>query len=227
LKFSVPAEQIHPIIYNIPNLVHHQNLRNKFSQVSHMGIQTRKASMADVASLIRIRMMAEGGFAEALFEGLDQSVEEIIETELSNPKLTANYNNYWVALSHDEIVGGLHAFPWNDYESDSHNPLVPEERYVIMEPFEEFEAPGNYHIAELSVYPEFTRQGIGSVLLGLAREHAIEGNFTALSLMVFEENTGAVSLYKKHGYRELDRRLVEPHPRIIHSGVVLLMTCQI
>ena len=192
-----------------------------------MGIETRRASRADIPHLIRIRMMAEGGVAEALFEGLDQSVEEIIETELSNPNITAYYKNYWVVLYHDEIAGGLLAFPWNDYENDSHNPLAPEERYLIMEPFEEFEAPGNYHIAELSVYPEFTRRGIGSVLLVLARELAIERNFTKLSLMVFEENTGAVSLYKKHGYRELDRRSVEPHPRIVHSGVVLLMTCQI
>ena len=192
-----------------------------------MGIQTRKASIADVAHLIRVRMMASGGYAEALFEGLDQSVEEMIETELSNPKLTAHYKNYWVALSHDEIVGGLLAFPWNDYENDSHNPLVPEERYLIEEPFEDFEAPGKYHIAELSVYPEFARQGIGSVLLVLARELAIERSFTELSLLVFAENTGTVSLYKKHGYQEVDRRPVNSHPRAIYSGDVLQMTCQI
>lgn len=172
-------------------------------------------------------MMAEGGYAEALFEDLNQSIEEIIKTELINPNITAYYKNYWVVLHHDEIAGGLLAFPWDDYENDSHNPLVPEERYLTMKPFEELEAPGNYHIAELSVYPEFTRQGIGSVLLGLAREHAIERDFTELSLMVFAENTGAVSLYKKHGYRELDRRSVEPHSRIVHPGVVLLMTCQV
>jgi GNAT superfamily N-acetyltransferase len=192
-----------------------------------MGIQARKASMADLTHLIRVRMMAKGGYDEALFEGLDQSVEEIIETELSNPRLTAHYKNYWVALSHDEIIGGLLAFPWNDYENDSHNPLVPEERYLIEEPFEDFEAPGNYHIAELSVYPESARRGIGSVLLLLARELAIERNFTELCLLVFAENTGAVALYKKHGYQVVDRRPVNPHPRAIYSGEVLQMTCQI
>jgi hypothetical protein len=108
-----------------------------------MGMQTKKASMADVAHLIRVRMMAEGGFTEALFEGLDQSVEEIIETELSNPNLTAHYQNYWVALSHVEIVGGLHIFPWDDFRNDSHNPQVPEECYLIMKTFDEFEAPGD------------------------------------------------------------------------------------
>jgi GNAT superfamily N-acetyltransferase len=171
-------------------------------------------------------MMAEGGYAEALFEGLNQSVEEIIESELFSPELTAHYKNYWIALNHDEIVGGLHAFPWSDYENDSHNPLVPKERYLIMESLDEFEASGKYHIAELSVYPEFARRGIGSVLLVLARELAIERNFTELSLLVFAENTGAVSLYKKHGYRVVDRRQVDSHPRTIYSGEVLLMTCR-
>jgi hypothetical protein len=118
-----------------------------------MGIETRIASLVDAPDLIRIRMMAYGGFDEALFEGLDQSVEEIIETELSNPKLTTHYKNFWVTLSRDEIVGGLLAFPWDDLESDSHNPLVPEERYLIMEPFEDLEAPGTYYVAALSVYP--------------------------------------------------------------------------
>ena len=68
---------------------------------------------------------------------------------------------------------------------------------------------------------------IGSVLLELARGLAIERNFSELGLMVFAENTGAVSLYKKHGYLEVDRRTVGPHSRIIYSGDVLLMSCQI
>jgi ribosomal protein S18 acetylase RimI-like enzyme len=192
-----------------------------------MGIETRRASLANVPDLIRIRMMAEGGYAEALLEGLDQSVEEIIETELSNPILTAHYKNYWIALSQDEIVGGLHIFPWNDFRNDSNNPLVPEDRYLIMKPFGELEAPDTYFIQALSVFPEFTRQGIGSVLLLLARNLAIKRNFTELGLMVFANNTNAVSLYKKYGYREVDRHTVDPHTKTIYSGEVLLMTCQI
>ena len=192
-----------------------------------MGIETRRASLENVPDLIRIRMMAYGGFDEALFEGMDQSVEGIVESELSNPNLTAHYKNYWVALSRDEIVGGLLAFPWDDFENDSHNPLVPEVRYLIMEPIEDLEAPGTYHIAALSVYPEFTRQGMGSVLLKLARDLAIERNFIKLSLFVFAENTGAVSLYKKHGYREVGHRSLDPHPKFYYRGDILLMTCQI
>ena len=83
LESTIPAAWIDPIIYNLTNLAHYRILASRLSQPSHMGIKTRKASMADAAQLIRVRMMAEGGFAEALFEGLDQSIEEIIEIELS------------------------------------------------------------------------------------------------------------------------------------------------
>ena len=192
-----------------------------------MGIETRRTSQADIPHLIRIRMMAHGGFNEALYENLDQSIEEIIETDLSNSMLTDYYKNYWVALHGDEIAGGLHAFPCDDFENDPRNPLVPEERYLIEEPFYEIQGSGTYYIHALSVFPEFTRRGVGSVLLELAREQAIMRGFSELSLHVFAENVGAVSLYDKHGYQEIGRRPLVPHPRMIYSGDILLMTCPV
>lgn len=192
-----------------------------------MRIKTRKASLADTTHLIRIRLMAHGGFNEALYGGLDQSAEEIIETELRDPESTEYYKNYWVALEDDEIVGGLLSFPFDDQDPDLDHPLLPEERLLLEKPFEEIDAPGTYYIHALSVFPEFTRRGIGSVLLGLAHEIAIISDIKELSLYVFAENKGAVSLYKKHGYRETGRRLLIPHPKFIYSGDVLLMTCQI
>jgi ribosomal protein S18 acetylase RimI-like enzyme len=192
-----------------------------------MGIETRRASMTDVAHLVRIRLMANGGFNEALYGNLGQPVEEIIETELSEPGLTDYYQNYWVALSRDEIVGGLSAYPWDDLENDLRNPLVPPERYALEKPFTELSAPGTYYIHALSVYPEFTRRGIGSILLALARDQAIERNFIELSLFVFKQNVGALTLYENHGYRVVGHRPIVPHPKIIYSGEVLLMTCPV
>ena len=192
-----------------------------------MGIETRRAFITDLTHLIRIRLMAHGGFNEALYEDLSQSVEEIIKTELSKPGSTNYYQNYWVALGREEIVGGLSAYPWDDLENDSPNPIVPQERYALEKPFIELAAPGTYYIHALSVYPEFTRRGIGSVLLELARELAIERDITELSLFVFEQNVGAVSLYENHGYRVVGRRPIVPHAKIIYSGEILLMTCPV
>jgi len=98
---------------------------------------------------------------------------------------------------------------------------------LIEIPFLEIDATGTYYINALSVFPEFTRLGIGSLLLELARRLAVERDFTELGLHVFAENSVAVSLYKKYGYREMGRRPIIPHPRMVYSGDILLMTCNV
>ena len=192
-----------------------------------MAIVIRNAKETDFAQLVRIRLLAHGGFNEALYENLEQSVEAIIETELSDSASTEYYKNYWVALDGDEIAGGVLAFPSDDENLELDHPLLPKERLVLEEPFESIEAPGSYYIHAITVFPEFTRRGIGSVLLDLAREHAIAKGFRELSLYVFAENSGAISLYKKHGYEETGRSPLIHHPRFIYSGDVLLMTCPV
>lgn len=192
-----------------------------------MAIDIRNAVKTDFAHLVRIRMLAHGGFNEALYENLDQSVEEIIETELSDSASTEYYKNYWVALEGDKIAGGILAFPFDDENPELDHPLLPKERLVLEEPFDSIEALGSYYIHAITVFPEFTRRGIGSVLLDLAREHAIAKGIKELSLYVFAENSGAISLYKIHGYEETGRSPLNPHPKFIYSGDVLLMTCPI
>ena len=98
---------------------------------------------------------------------------------------------------------------------------------MLEEPFEEIASPGSYYIHALSVFPEYTQRGIGSVLLGLARAQAVKNENSELSLYVFADNLGAISLYKKHGFQETGRRAFVPHPKLIYSGDVLLMTCPI
>lgn len=192
-----------------------------------MAINIRNAVETDFKHLVRTRMLAHGGFNEALYENLDQSVEEIIETELINSTSTEHYKNYWVAEDDRDVTGGILAFPFDDQDPEMDHPLLPEERLYLEEPFESIEAPGSYYIHAVTVFPEFTRRGIGSVLLDLARKHAIESGLNELSLYVFAENNGAISLYEKHGYVVAGRSPLHPHPRFVYSGDVLLMTCAI
>jgi ribosomal protein S18 acetylase RimI-like enzyme len=171
--------------------------------------------------------LAQGGFNEALYENLELSVEEIIETELSDSASTEYYKNYWVALDGNDITGGILAFPFEDENLELDHPLLPKERLVLEEPFESIEAPKSYYIHAITVFSEFTRRGIGTLLLDLARKHAIAKGLKELSLYVFAENTTTISLYKKHGYKETGRSPLVPHPRFNYSGDVLLMTCPV
>ena len=64
-------------------------------------------------------------------------------------------------------------------------------------------------------------------MLAIARDQARERSFNALSLLVFEQNTGAVRLYERQGFREVDRAPVVPHLLIHHTGDVLLMAAEV
>jgi ribosomal protein S18 acetylase RimI-like enzyme len=192
-------------------------------------IRTRSATTADFPHLAQFRIMAHGGFNEAIYAGLvpGQSIENIIQPEFAEPDSTYFYENHWIASWDDQIAGGLHVYSWDDMANDPLNPLIPKERYALEEPFHLLTAPGTYYIHALAVYPEFGRRGIGSCLLSLARDQAAEKGFTDLSLYVFAQNVGAVELYEKHGYRVAGRSPVVEHPLLRYTGDVLIMTCPV
>ncbi len=186
--------------------------------------------MDDFPHLGQFRIMAHGGFNEAIYDGLvpGQSVENIIQSEFAQPGTTPFYENHWIALWDGQIAGGLHAYPWDDMANDPRNPLIPEERYALEEPFHRLPAaPGTYYVHALSVYPEFGRKGIGSTLLSLAREQAAEKGFTDLSLYVFAQNIGAVALYEKNGYKVAGWSPLVEHPLLRYTGDIFLMTCPV
>ena len=76
-----------------------------------MASEIRTALETGFAELVRIRLMAHGGFNEALYENLELSVEAIIESELRDSASTEYYENYWLAVDNGEVAGGFLAYP--------------------------------------------------------------------------------------------------------------------
>lgn len=170
--------------------------------------------------------MADGGCDEALYEGLfpDQSLDSVLEPKYTRSGTTDFYENHWVAEQDGRIVGGLHAFPFDDYENDPPaDPRVPKERFVLLEPFEKLPAPGTYFIDSISVYPDYCRRGIGEALLILACDHARQAAFAEISLYVYGGNTGAVRLYEKTGFKIIGREPVVEHRLVRFTGEAFLM----
>ena len=64
-------------------------------------------------------------------------------------------------------------------------------------------------------------------MLSIAREQAHQRGFDTLSLQVFEQNEGAVKLYKRNGFKVAGCAPVVPHELIDHTGDVLLMASEI
>ncbi|MFQ5551552.1 MAG: GNAT family N-acetyltransferase, partial [Gemmatimonadales bacterium] len=102
-----------------------------------------------------------------------------------------------------------------------------EESNPVLAPYSKLEEDDSYYICGMALFPEHRGRGIGSRLLALAEEHARDKGFDKLSLLVFEQNTGAKRLYDRADYREVGRAPVYPHPLIHYTGDALLMVKKI
>lgn len=133
-----------------------------------------------------------------------------------------SYTNCVIVEREGEVLGQLCTYPVEPDQPEAGEPVDP-----ILEPYGRLEIPGTLYISSLALFDEFCGMGLGTEMLSIAREQASERGFDALSLLVFEQNTGAVKLYKREGFREVDRCPVVPHPLIHHTGDVLLMTAEV
>ena len=186
----------------------------------------RQAAIGDVSHLARFAVMMGGGCFEAIYDGLfpDQSIENILEPNFSQPGATDFHENHWIAEQDGRVAGGLHASPFDDFANDTDDPRVPEERYDVLKPIYDLPAPGTYFVNALSTYPEYCRRGIASSLLSLACEQGREKGFTEIGLYVFAQNTGALALYEKSGFKVVGREPVVEHPFLLYTGEAYLMT---
>jgi len=97
----------------------------------------------------------------------------------------------------------------------------------ILEPYANLEAPGSFYISGMAVLPEHRSNGLGKGLLEGAASRAQELKLSKLSLIAFEQNEGAVKLYKRTGFQIAGRAAVVPHEFIRYTGDALLMTSEL
>lgn len=171
-----------------------------------MDLDLRPAIKADIPDLSKLLLMATDGIVASLYDGVipGLATHEIVGRRLARENTCDCYANCWVAADTDScgarIAGKLHAYPLDDVETDPPDPLVPEGRIAVLEPFDALyrRAAGSYYINVIAVYPDYRRQGLGGRLLDLAQAEA--RGFSQLSLAVFEENASAVRLYERAGF---------------------------
>lgn len=133
-----------------------------------------------------------------------------------------SYKNCVVAEREGEVIGQLCTYPIEANAEEPDGPIDP-----VLEPYDRLEIPGSLYISSLAVLDGFRGMGLGTKMLSIARDQARQRDLDALSLIVFEQNTGALRLYQREGFREVDRAPVVPHPLIHHTGDALLMTTEL
>jgi len=94
----------------------------------------------------------------------------------------------------------------------------------VFAPYIYLEEPNSWCIFGVAFYPQHRGKGLGTKLMSLANQQAIDNGFKTLSLIAFEENPGSVRLYERLGYKIIDHAPIVPHPVISYRGDVFLMT---
>jgi ribosomal protein S18 acetylase RimI-like enzyme len=136
-----------------------------------------------------------------------------------------SYKKAWIAEVGGRAAGMLLGYPQPDpYETGPLDDLPP-----VVRPLVELEAlsPGSWYVNAVAVLPDHRGAGVGSRLMALAKTSAGSAGCRDLSLIVAEDNRGAVALYRRLGYAEAARRQVVTYPGCRHGGDWLLMVCPV
>lgn len=83
---------------------------------------------------------------------------------------------------------------------------------------------GSYYLDSLAVFPEYRGCGFGRILIEDTINKAVKGGYSEVSLLVFEKNEAALSLYKKLGFRETSKLKAPAHPSMPYEGYVILLS---
>lgn len=134
-----------------------------------------------------------------------------------------SYKSCYVAEVSGERVGMLLSFPMHARDPADVASAPPFDGTDVFAPYKYLEAPDTWYICGVAVLPAYRAHGIGTRLLEIAQEQARQQGYDRLSLVVFEENTAAIRLYRRLGYETVKRAPIVPHPLIRCSGDALLM----
>ncbi|MEJ5961593.1 GNAT family N-acetyltransferase [Pedobacter immunditicola] len=152
-------------------------------------IIVEKVALKDVNQLQKVSKQT---FLEAFSVGNSQvNMAKYIEEAFSLEKLTAELNNeqsaFYFALLDENVIGYLKLnFGESQTELKEDKGLEVERIYVLQ---------------------EFLGKKVGQVLYEKAMEIADQINAEFVWLGVWEENTRAISFYKKNGFEEFDKHI--------------------
>ena len=188
-------------------------------------ISFRPAMKSDCRTIARLYTISSEGVSDYIWSQMAEPGEDILDVgqrRYEQEDSAFSYKNCTVAVLGDQIIGMLVAFPMY-----TENKMNDEAVDPVLVPYSRLEENDSYYICSMSVFPEYRRRGSGHHFLEIAEQQAREQGFEKLSLIVMEENSGALKLYNSHGYQEVARETIVPHPLIHSSGDALLLVKQI
>ena len=190
----------------------------------------RPARESDCDEIAALYQISSDGVADYIWSTLAQPGEDLLEVGRRRyARRDSNFSFENCTIVEDraspdqageqgivETVAMLVAFPMHV------DPLY-EEGDPVLRPYSELEEDGSYYVCGVAVKEQWRGRGIGSQLMTRAESDCRSKGFDKISLLVFDQNRGAKTLYDRLGYKVADRRKVILHPLIHYDGEVLLM----
>ena len=136
------------------------------------------------------------------------------------------YTNTIVAVDGDTVVGMALSYPSSYHHiTDEMKSFLPADRLTHLSDFYSANVANSRYLDALCVVESHRRQGIGEKLISRTKEKAVEDNDNALSLIVFADNSSAISVYKRTGFEVVQKVNLRSNEFIAHRGGCLLMKC--
>lgn len=195
-----------------------------------MGIKYRRGEKGDSEKIAEMISIASDGVVEYFFHGLipGMSPVQIVAHNLKNDKYPHTYKNTLVACDGDSLVGMALYYPSSYHKvTDEMRNFFPADRLEHLNHFYSSHIENSWFLDALCVIESHRRRGIGQKLISLTKEKAVENGYHALSLIVFADNTLAVRVYERTGFKVVKKVELQGNEFINHNNGCLLMKCKI
>jgi len=201
----------------------------------HQPILYRPARRDEARLIATLFRICAGGVADYVWSTMQEPGESLIDVgarRYEREDTPFSYQNCVMAEVEGRVVGMMVAYPIpvEPPASEPQNepdPESAEQPDPVLVPYAVLEAPGTLYVACEAVEAAYRNRGIGEGFLEVARERARTLGLDTLSLLVFEQNAGSLRFHRRHGFREVARHPVVPHPLIEYTGDVVLFTAPV
>ena len=198
--------------------------------IPDMDITYRTAAKADCLQMAEMITIASGGVVEFLFHDFTPELTpvQIVAHNLENSPGSHTYKNAIVAEYDDRVIGLALSFPSHFHEITTEmRQVFPPDRLEHLSNFYAARVEDSFFLDALCVDQQLRKNGIGGKLISLTKKRAKQNDFDTLSLVVFADNTAALSVYHAHGFEIVAPLELNSHERIPHKGGCFLMKSHI
>lgn len=195
-----------------------------------MDIVYREGKKRDCFRIAELDYIASGGAIEYLFHDLisNMSPTQIVAANLENDSYPHSYRSALVAEDNQVIIGMSLSFPGKFHTmTEEMKKFFPRDRMEHFKHF--FRAPveDSYFLDALCVDKKYRNKGVGSKIVDLVKTKARSEDYGSLSLLVFADNIIAQNMYKKNGFKIIQKVKLKRHELIPHKGGCFLMQADI